>query len=56
MKRIFAILMALAMMLSLAGCVTYVKPDDAPTADLTPEECMDAETFLYRGQPIWNGF
>lgn len=25
-------------------------------ADLTPEECKDAETFQYRGQPIWNGF
>lgn len=25
-------------------------------ADLTPEECNDAECFWYRGQEIWNGF
>ena len=25
-------------------------------ADLTPEDCNDAECFLYRGHQIWNGF
>lgn len=25
-------------------------------ADLTPEDCNDAECFLYRGRQIWNGF
>ena len=34
----------------------YISRSRKRIADLTPEECMDAETFLYRGQPIWNGF
>lgn len=25
-------------------------------ADLRPEDCNDAEYFLYQGHPIWNGF
>lgn len=25
-------------------------------ADLTPEDCDDAECFAYRGQQLWNGF
>jgi len=25
-------------------------------ADLTPEDCNDAEWFMYRGRQIWNGF
>lgn len=25
-------------------------------AELLPEECRDAECFLYRGVPVWNGF
>lgn len=24
--------------------------------DLTPEDCNDAECFLYRGKEVWNGF
>ena len=24
--------------------------------DLTPEDCDDAECFLYQGKPVWNGF
>ena len=34
----------------------YISRSRKRIADLTPEECMDAETFLYRGKPIWNGF
>lgn len=25
-------------------------------ADLTPEDCCDAECFEYHGKQIWNGF
>ena len=24
--------------------------------ELTPEDCGDAQTFLYDGREIWNGF
>ena len=24
--------------------------------ELTPEDCNDAECFLYRNKPVWNGF
>ena len=34
----------------------YISRSRKRIADLTPEECMDAETFLYRRKPIWNGF
>lgn len=41
---------------SLIRSKLYISRSRKRIADLTPEECMDAETFLYRGQPIWNGF
>lgn len=34
----------------------YISRSRKRIKDLTPEECMDAETFNYNGQQIWNGF
>lgn len=34
----------------------YISRSRKRIANLTPEDCMDAEIFLYNGQPIWNGF
>ena len=34
----------------------YISRSRKRIKDLTPEECMDAQTFEYNGQQIWNGF
>lgn len=34
----------------------YISRSRKRIADLIPEECQDAECFLYRGKEIWNGF
>lgn len=34
----------------------YISKSRKRIADLIPEECRDAECFLYKGQKIWNGF
>lgn len=34
----------------------YISRSRKRIKDLRLEECQDQETFLYKGQPIWNGF
>lgn len=34
----------------------YISRSRKRIADLLPEECQDAECFLYRGEQVWNGF
>ncbi len=34
----------------------YISRSRKRIADLLPEECKDAECFLYRGKQVWNGF
>lgn len=34
----------------------YISRTRKRIADLMPEECQDAECFMYRDQTIWNGF
>lgn len=34
----------------------YISRSRKRIADLKPEECQDAECFMYRDQAIWNGF
>ena len=34
----------------------YISRSRKRIADLLPEECKDAECFLYHGESIWNGF
>lgn len=34
----------------------YISRSRKRIADLMPEECQDAECFMYRDQTIWNGF
>ena len=34
----------------------YVSRERKRIEDLTDAECNDAEHFLYRGKPVWNGF
>lgn len=34
----------------------YISRSHKRIEDLVPEECQDAECFLYRDQTIWNGF
>lgn len=41
---------------SLIRSKLYISRSRKRIADLTPEECMDAETFNYNGKQIWNGF
>lgn len=34
----------------------YISRSRKRITELTPDDCNDAETFLYNGQPVWNGF
>ncbi len=34
----------------------YISRSRKRIKDLLPEECNDAEYFLYKGQQVWNGF
>lgn len=34
----------------------YISKSRKRIRDLQPEDCTDCETFLYNGQPLWNGF
>lgn len=34
----------------------YISRSRKRIEDLLPEECQDAECFLYRGEQVWNGF
>lgn len=38
------------------NCDIFISRSRKRIADLTPEECNDAECFIYKGRPVWNGF